>query len=226
MTWQPWLQRVAGQLVLDGASLVAVFLPWLLIKYVAAPATRGFYCADPSLRLPYHASTVTTPTNVVLSYGAGLAAVLAAHWGRGAWRHTSARAALLGVWEEATLFIFGGLTVQVVGGPPRLGYRIDASPYISLSICVDWHGGCCSLLHRDQWPVSRHQHSTAQRPGRPTRNLLCCYKKCWPTSTQGSAAPARHRTGPAPPHLLASLSRLLSALVLGPGSGTDCCCRL
>lgn len=101
--------------MLDGVSLVAVFLPWLLIKYVAAPATRGFYCADPSLRLPYHASTVTTPTNVVLSYGAGLAAVLAAHWGRGAWRHTSARAALLGVWEEATVFIFGGLTVQVGG---------------------------------------------------------------------------------------------------------------
>ena len=203
--------------MLDGASLVAVFLPWLLIKYVAAPATRGFYCADPSLRLPYHASTVTTPTNVVLSYGAGLAAVLAAHWGRGAWRHTSARAALLGVWEEATVFIFGGLTVQV-GGPPLLGYRcvsIHIVEYLcGLARC------CCSLLHRDQWPVSRHQHSAAQRPGRPTRNLLCCYKKCWPTSTQGSAAPARHRTGPAPPHLLHRL--LVSSLVCsgsGPGVG-------
>ena len=117
--------------MLDAVSLVAVFLLWLLIKYVAAPATRGFYCADPSLRLPYHASTVTTPTNVVLSYGAGLAAVLAAHWGRGAWRHTSARAALLGVWEEATVFIFGGLTVQVGGA-----LLLDVSPSLHTLECL------------------------------------------------------------------------------------------
>ena len=203
--------------MLDGASLVAVFLPWLLIKYVAAPATRGFYCADPSLRLPYHASTVTTPTNVVLSYGAGLAAVLAAHWGRGAWRHTSARAALLGVWEEATLFIFGGLTVQVVGGPPRLGYRIDASPYISLSICVDWHGGCCSLLHRDQWPVSRHQHSAAA--GQTNKKFIVLLQKVLAHIHPGfgsTSSPQNWASTATPPCLLVS-SLVCSGS--GPGVG-------
>jgi len=114
--------RKLRNVLIDALSLVAVGVPLLLIKYLISPKKRGFFCHDESIRYPYFSSTITTPTNVLISYGVPVLIIIVnsfvqktAHV-----HNSSTRTVMEIIYRDVTLFFFGVFTVQLLTNVGKL----------------------------------------------------------------------------------------------------------
>lgn len=68
--------RTLEYLVTNLVILVGVALPILIFELFGTPPTRGFYCNDETIALPYHRDTISTTTAFVIGLAVPLITIL------------------------------------------------------------------------------------------------------------------------------------------------------
>ena len=90
-------------------SLLAVLVTLLFLLYLREPIERGFFCHDLSIHYPYHETSITTTVNNVICYGVPLIMIFVRSCS-----HKIENYSEKPILREASFFLFGVLTVQVL----------------------------------------------------------------------------------------------------------------
>lgn len=115
-------KSLASILLVDLLCLSAVGIPLLLLKYLMQPNFLGFFCSDESLRYPYSPSTIPTVVNVSVSYGIPLLLIIFINVST-LWISSSGssiRSVMKKIYNNATIFLFGVFSVQLISNVCKL----------------------------------------------------------------------------------------------------------